>query len=207
MGEKWKQWQILFSWAPKPLWKVTAATRSMRAPRKEHDEKSRQCIKKQRHPFANKCPYSQGYDLLSGHFQLWELDYEEGGELKNWGLQTVVLEKTPESPLDSRIKPVSLKGNQPWILIGRTDTEAETPVFWSSDANNWLFGKVPDAGKDWRQQKWALDSEITGWHHRMQWTWTWANFGRWWWTGRPGVLPFMGSQRVGHDWATELNWI
>ena len=80
-----------------------------------------------------------------GHVWLWELDHKEGTELKNWCLRTVVLERTPGSPLDSKeIKPVSLKRNQSWILVGRTNAEAETPVFWSSDAKNWLIGKVPD---------------------------------------------------------------
>ena len=79
-----------------------------------------------------------------------------------------VLQKTPESPLDSkRIKPVNLKGNQPWILIGKIDAKAETPVFWLSDANNWLIGKVSDAGKDWGQkEKRALENELAGWHHQ-----------------------------------------
>ena len=135
----------------------------------ESYDKPRECIEKQRHYSDDKGPYSQGYGLSSGHFQLWQLDYKEDGALKNLGLQTVVLEKTPESSLDSKIKPVSLKGNQPWILIGRTDAKAETQVFWSSDANNWLFGKVPNAGKDWRQnEKWVLDEEITGWHNWKQ---------------------------------------
>ena len=78
----------------------------------------------------------------------WELDHEEGRTRKNWCLQTVVLEKTPESPLDSKeIKPVNLKGNQPWILSGRTDAEAEIPVFLLSDMNSKLTGKIPDARK------------------------------------------------------------
>ena len=83
-------------------------------------------------------------------------------------LWTVVLEKTPESPLDSKeIKSVNLKGNQPWIHIGKTDAEAETPVFWSSDANNWLIEKVPDAGKDWGQkEKRASEDEMAGWYHQ-----------------------------------------
>ena len=87
---------------------------------------------------------------------------------KNWCLQTVVLEKTLESPLDSKeIKPINLKRNQPWILIGRTDAEAEAPVFCSSDANRWLLGKVLDAGKDWGQkERRVTEDEVTGWHHR-----------------------------------------
>ena len=95
---------------------------------------------------ADKGPYNQGYGLPSGHVRLWELDHKEGRVPKDWCLQTVVLEKTPGSPLDSEIKPVNLKGNKPWILTGRIDAEA--PAFWSSDVNSWLIGKVPDAGKD-----------------------------------------------------------
>ena len=98
----------------------------------ESYDKPRQCVEKQRHHSANKGPNSQGYGLPNGHMQLWELDRKEGRAPKNAWLWTVVLEKTPESPLDSKeIKPLNLKGNQPWILIGRTEAEAETPVFWS----------------------------------------------------------------------------
>ena len=95
------------------------------------------------------------------------MDCKESRAPKNWCLWTVVLAKTPESPLDSKeIKLVNLKGNQPWILIGRTDAEAETPVFWSPDVNSWLIGKVPDAAKDWGQnEKSVSDTEIAGWHH------------------------------------------
>ena len=124
---------------------------------------------------------------------------------KDWCLRTAVLEKTSESPLDSKeIKPVNLKGYQFWILIGRTDAEAEAPVFWSSDGNSWLIGKVSDAGKDWGQkEKRASEDEMAGWHHQWTWTWTWANSGRWWGTGRAGLLQSMGLQSVGHDWVTE----
>ena len=97
----------------------------------------------------------------------WELDHKEGTVPKNWWLHTVVLEKAPETPLDSReIKPANLKGNQPWIFTGRTDAKAEAPVFWSSDENRQPIGKVPDAGKDWGQEeKRASEDEMAGWHH------------------------------------------
>ena len=85
---------------------------------------------------------------------------------KNWCLQNLALAKTPENPLDSKeIKPVNLKGDQSWIFTGRTDAEAEAPVFWSSDANRWLVGKVPNAGKDWGQEKRVSEDEMAGWHH------------------------------------------
>ena len=93
------------------------------------------------------------------------LDHKEGRVPKNWCLRTVVLEKTPEIPLDNKeIKPVNLKGDQPWIFTGRTDAEA--PVFWSSDLSRQLTGKVPDAGKDWGQkEKRASGDEMAGRHH------------------------------------------
>ena len=120
-----------------------------------------------RHYSANEGPYSQGHGLPSGHIWLWELDHKEGRTLKNWCLRTVVLEKTFESLLDSKeIKPVNIKGDQPWIFTGGTDAEAEVPVFWSSDANRWLIGKVPNAGKDWGQkEKRASEDEMAGLHH------------------------------------------
>ena len=103
------------------------------------------------------------------HAWRWELDHIEGSALKNWCFQTLVLEKSLESPLDStEIKPVNPKGNQPWIFIGRTDAEAETLVLWPSDAKSWLIGKDPDAGKDWRQEeKRTIEDVMVGWHHRF----------------------------------------
>ena len=103
----------------------------------ESDDKPRQPVEKQRHHSADKAPYSQGYGIPSGHVWLWELDHKEGRAPKNWCLRTVVLEKTPESPLDCKeIRPVDPKENQPWILIGRTDAEAEIPILWPPDMEN-----------------------------------------------------------------------
>ena len=134
-----------------------------------------------------------------------ELYYKESWVLKNWCFWTGVLEKTLESPLDCKeIWPVNLKGNQSWIFIGRTDAEAETPILWSPDVKSWLIGKDPDAGKDWRQEEKGTTEDETA--SPTQWTWFWVDSGSWWWTGRPVRLPFMGSQRVRHDWMTELNW-
>ena len=99
---------------------------------------------------ANKGPSYQNYGFSSSHLWMWELDYKESWALKNWCFWTVVLEKTLESPLDSKeIQPIHPKGNQPWIFIGRTDVEAETPIHWLPDAKSWLIWKDPDAGKDW----------------------------------------------------------
>ena len=121
---------------------------------------------------------------------------------------TVVLEKTLESPLDCKdIKPVHPKGNQSWIFIGKTDAQAEAPILWPPDVKNWLIGKHwfwegLKAGGE------GEDKEGDGWMASpTQWTWVWVNSGSWWRTGRPGVLQSMGSQRVEHDWVTELNWI
>ena len=111
-------------------------------------------ILKSRHYFANKGPSSQSYGFSSSHISMWELDYKGSWAPKNWCFWTVVLEKTLESPLDCKeIQPVHPKGNQCWIFIGRTDVEAETPILRPPDAKNWLFGKDPDAGKDWRQEE------------------------------------------------------
>ena len=96
-----------------------------------------------------------------------ELGHKEGWAPKNWCFQTVVLEKTLESPLDHKeIQPVHPKGNQSWIFIGRIDVEAETPILWLPDVKNWLIGKEPHAGKDWRwEEKGTTEDEIVGWHH------------------------------------------
>ena len=110
---------------------------------------------------------SQSYGFSSSHVWMWELDYKESWALKNWCFWTVVLEKTLESPLDFKeIQPVHPKWNRSWIFIGRTDIEAEIPILWPHDAMNWLIGKDPDAGKDWRQEKkGATEDETVGWHH------------------------------------------
>ena len=137
------------------------------------------------------------------------VDYKESWAPKNWCFWTVVLEKTLESPMDCKeIQPVHPKGNHSWIFIGRTDVEAETPKFWPPDAKSWLICKDPDAGKDWGQEeKGKTKDEWDGWIASLtQWTRVWVDSGSWWWTRKPGMLQFMGSQRVGHDWATELNW-
>ena len=98
---------------------------------------------------------------------MWELDHKESWAPRNWCFWTMVLEKTLESPLDSRnIKLVNPKGNQPWIFIARSDAEAETPGLWPPDGKNWLIGKDPDAGKDWRQkEKGMTGDKMVWWHH------------------------------------------
>ena len=110
---------------------------------------------------------SQSYCFSSGHVWMWELDHKESWAPKNWCFGTVVLEKTLESPLDCKeIQRVHPKGNQSWVFI-RTDAKAETPILWPPDVKNWLIGKDPDAGKDWRrEEKGTTEDEMVGWHHR-----------------------------------------
>ena len=138
---------------------------------------------------------------------MWELDYEESWAPKNWCFWTVVLEKTLESPLDCKeIQPVHPKGNQSCIFIGRTDAEAEAPILWPPDAKNWLIGKDPDTGKDWRrEEKGMTQDEMVGWHH-------WLNGHEFEQAlvvgdGQGGLVccgPW--GHRVGNNWVTELNW-
>ena len=125
----------------------------MLAPWEENYDKLKQHIKKQRHYFADKAPYSSSYGFSSSHIRIWELNHKEGWVPKNWCFQTVVLEKTLENPLDCKIKPVHPKENQPWIFTGRTDAKAEAPILWPSDGKSRLIGKDPDAGEDWRQKE------------------------------------------------------
>ena len=136
---------------------------------------------------------------------MWELDYKESWAPKNWCFWNVVLEKTLESPLDCKeIQPVHPKGNQSWIFIGRTDAEA--PILWPPDMKNlknrvlkrlWCCERLKVGGE-------GDDTEWDGWMASPTlWTWVWVSSRSW--TGKPGVLQSMGSQRVGHDWATELN--
>ena len=124
-------------------------------------------VLKSRHHFADKGPYSQSYGFSSSHIWIWELDHKEGWAPKNGCFWIVVLEKTLESPSDSKeIKPVNPKGNQSWILIGRNDTEV--PILCPPDAKSWLIRKDPDAGKDWRQEeKGMIEDEMVGWHHQL----------------------------------------
>ena len=112
-----------------------------------------------------------------------------------------------ESPLDCKeIQPVHPKGDQSWVFIGGTDVEAETPILWPPDAESWLIWK----DWCWERLRAGEEGDGRGWDDWMasptQWTWVWVDSRSCWWTGRPGVLRFMELQRVGHNWATELNW-
>ena len=179
----------------------------MLTPSKKSYDQPRQHIQKQGHYFASKGPSSQGYGFSSGHVWMWELDCEESWVPKNWCFWTVVLEKTPESPLDCKeIQPVHSEGDQSWVFFGRNVAKAESPVLWPPHVKSWLIGKDSDllglgAGGEGDDRGWD------GWMAPpTRWTWVWVNSGRWWWTGRPGILRFMESQRVRHGWVTELNW-
>ena len=143
----------------------------MLAPRKKSCNKPRQRIKKQRHHFANKGPYSQSCDFSSGQVWIWELGHNKDWVPKFWFFQTVVLEKTLESLSDSKeIKLVNPKGNQPWIFLEGLilKLKLQYSILWPPDAKSWLTGKDPDAGKDWGQEeKEATEEEMVGWHHQL----------------------------------------
>ena len=173
----------------------------MFAPWKKSYDKPRQHIKKQIHYFVHKGLSSQSCGFSSSHVWMWELDCEESWALKNWCFWTVVLEKTLESPLDCKeMQPVNPKENQSCIFIGRTDgwswsssilaTSCEELTHWK---RLWCWEGLGAGG----------EGDYRGWDDWMasptQWTWVWVNSGSWWWTGKPGVLRFMGLQRVRHD--------
>ena len=153
-----------------------------------------------------KVHFSQGYCFSSSHVWMWDLDCEESWAPKNWCFWTVVLEKTLESPLDCKeIQPVHSKGDQPWVLFGRNDAKAETPVLWPPDVKRWLIGKDSDAGRDWGQkEKGATEDEMAGWHHQL-------NKHEFEWT--PGVGDGQGGLACCDSWSCkesdtteQLNW-
>ena len=127
---------------------------------KKNYDQPRQYIRKQRHYFANRGPCTHSYGFPCSHVWIWELNYKESWAPKDWCC---------ESPLDCKeFQMVYPKGDQSWLFIGRTDAEAETPIFWPPEAKNWLIWKDPDAGKDWRQEeKGMTEDEMVGWHHQL----------------------------------------
>ena len=202
-GKQWKQWQTLFSWAPKLLQMVTAAMKLKDACSlgKKKKKNPRQDIIKNRHYFVTKVHLRKSYDFPSSH-TMPVTAYKEGWAPKNWCVWTVVL-KTLESPLDSKeIQPVHPKGDQSWVFIGMTDAkaEAESSIFWPPDVKNWLIGKrlwcwellkVRGEGDNRGRDGWVASLTL--------WTWVWASYRSWWWTAKLGMLHFMVSQRVGHN--------
>ena len=180
----------------------------MLAPLKKIYDQQRQHIKKQRHYFANKDLSSQRYGFSSSHVWMRELYYKESWVPKNWCFWTVVLEKTLESLLDCKeIQPIHLKGNQSWIFIGRTDAETETQYFGhlmrrtDSLEKTLMLGKMEGRRRSRGQRMRWFDGITDSMDMSL------VSSRSWWWRGRPGVLQSMGSQRVRHDWVTELNWI
>ena len=156
------------------------------------------------HNWTAELNWTDGFS--SSHVWMQELDNKNGWAMKNWCLRTVMLEKILKCPLDCKeIKPGNSKGNQLWIFIGRTDT---APVLWLPDVKCQLIEKRPWC---WERLKSGGEGDDRGWDGWMawptQWTWVWANSGRWWRKGKPGVLQSMGSQRIGQDWVTEQQQI
>ena len=203
MANRWgNSGRLYFFGAPKLLQMVTA-TMKLKEPWKESYDQPRQQIEKQGHYFANKSPSSQDYGFSSSHVWMWELDYKESWAPKNWCFWTV--EKTFESPLGCKeIQPVHPKGNKSWIFTGRTDVEAEPPILWPCDEMThlkrpWCWERL-EAGGEGDDRGWDGWMAIPTW-----WRWVLVNSGSWWWTGRSGVLQFMGSQRV--DVTEQLNWL
>ena len=162
-------------------------------------------LKKQRHYFANKGPPSQSYGFSSSHVWMWELDYKESWASKNWCFWTVMLEKTPESPLDCKeIQPVHPKGDQSCVFIGGTDVEAETPILWPPCCEELTHWKRPWCWERLRAGGEGDDREWGGWMASLtQWTWVWANSGRHRRTGKPGVL----SSPWGHKQSDTAEWL
>ena len=169
----------------------------------------RQHIKKQRHYFANKGSYSQRYCFSSSQVWMWELDYKESWVLKNWCFelwcwrrllrvprtarrsnQSILKEISPEKSLEGLM--LKLKLQYFGYLMRRADSSEKAHMLEKTEG---------------RRRRGMTEGERDGWMaSRTRWTWVWASSGSWWWTGNPGVLQPMGLQRVGHDWATELNW-
>ena len=209
MGKQWKQCQTFIFLGSK----ITAdgdcnheLKRRLLLERKVIGQR-RQHVKKQRHYFANKGLSSQGYGFPRSHVWMWDLDNKESWAPKNWCFWTVVLEKTLESPLDCKeIQPVIPKGNQSLNIDWKDwcwSWNSNTLATWCKDLTHW---KRPWS---WERLKVGREGDDSGWDGWMasptQRTWLWVNSGSWWWTGRPGMLQSVGSQRVGHDRATELN--
>ena len=206
MGKQWKQWQTLFS----------AGERGELQNHWSHEIKRHLLLG--RKVMTNLGTIFKSRDItwptnvcvvkamifFNSHVWIWELDYKESWAPKNLCFWTVMLEKTLESPLDCKeIQPVHPKGNHSFEgLMLKLKLSYFGLLMWWTDSfeKTWCWERLNEGG----------EGDNRGWDGWMasptQWTWVWVDPGSWWWTGRPGVLWFMGSQRVGHDWATELNW-
>ena len=210
MGKQWKQWQTLFSWAPKSLQMVPATMKLKDACSLGKKKinlgsilKSRDIILPTKVPLVK----AMVFIVVMYGCERWTIKKAECQRINAFELWCFWTEKTLESPLDCKeIKPVNPKGNHPWTYTGRTNAKAEAPILWPPDVKNWLFGKDSDAGRDWGQEEKVMpEDEMAGWHHRL-------NGREFEWT--PGVGDWQGSLvcyipwscRVGHNWVTELNW-
>ena len=177
----------------------------MLAPWKKSYDQPRRHIKKQKHYFANKVLSSQSSGFSSSHVWMLELDYKERIECQRSNAFKLWCWRRLWDLEIKAIQPVHPKGNRFWIFTGRTDAEADSPIFWSPDA-------VTQLKKLWCWERLEAEGEEDnrGWDSWMvsptQWTWVWINSGSWWWTGRPEVLQSIGSQRVRKDWVTILKW-
>ena len=205
MSKQWKQWQTIFLGS-----KIT--------PGGDCSHEIKRCLLPGRKAMTNldsilksrdiadKGPSRQSYGFSSSRVWMWELDYKESWVLKNRCFWTAVLEKTLESPLDCKeIQPVHPKGNKSWIFIGKTNTEAETPILWPPDVKNWLIGRDSDAGRDWGQEeKGMTEDEMVRWHHQLNGhefeQAPWVSDGQ-----GSLVCCSLWGHRIRHDWATQLN--
>ena len=175
---------------------------------KKSYNKPRQYIKKQRHCFTDKGLSSQSYGFSSSHAWMWELDHKESWALKNWCFWTMVLEKSLEALWTARRSNLStLKEISPeYSLEGLIWS-------WSSNALATWCEELTYLQRPWCWERLRAGGERNdrGWDSWMasptQWTWVWASSGSWWWTGKPGVLQSVGSQRIRQNWVTELNWL
>ena len=176
----------------------------MLAPWKKSYDKTRQCIKKQRHYFADKGPLSQSYGFSSSHVWIWELDHKESWVPKNWCFWIVVLERLLKVPWTAR------RSNQSILKENSPEYSLEGLMLKLKLQNFGHLMQRTDWPWCWERLKAGEEGDDRGWDGWMasstRWIWVWASSGSWWWTGKPGMLQSMVSQRVRQDWATELSW-
>ena len=208
MGKEWKQCQTLFFWAPKSLQMVTAAMKLKDAYSLEGKLwltyafllKSRDITLSTKVRLVK----AMVFPVVMYGYESWTVKKAEHRRIdafELWSWRRLL--RVPWLHGDS-ISPFWRRSAQDFF--GRNDAKAETPVLWPPHAKSWLIGK----DSCWEGLRAGGEGDDRGWDGWMaspiQWTWVWVNSGSWWWTARPGMLRFMGSQRVGHDWATELKW-